>query len=123
MTGIKIEGLGRLRDKLGRVKPSVTAGLLAGAVYLKGKIAKYPPSVTSYARTGRLGQGWTTGKVNDLTYKVGNIVPYGIYVQGKAQRTFHKAHGWQTTDDAISKYSEAVNKLIKKAIDKGLSGR
>jgi len=106
---IEIEGLDKLIKKLDKIGKLdyVKAGIKAGAVYVKGKIAKYPPPTAInkpgnpsgrwYVRgfgwrfaSGRvspvsedLGGGWTI-KTEDrgFTAIVGNDTSYGIFVQG-----------------------------------------
>jgi hypothetical protein len=43
---IRVDGLRELEAKLGMVasREWITAGLLAGGLYIKGKVAKYPPA-------------------------------------------------------------------------------
>jgi hypothetical protein len=41
--GIYIEGMDRILAKFPGFRPAVVAALKAGAVHVKGKIAKYPP--------------------------------------------------------------------------------
>jgi hypothetical protein len=72
---------------------SVKRGLLAGAVYLKGKLGEYPqqPAGVAYVRTGNLRNRWTHKIENGgLTARIGNSAHYADDVQGKQTNPYFK---------------------------------
>jgi hypothetical protein len=147
--GIYIEGIDRILAKLPGFRPAVVAALKAGAVHVKGKIAKYPPASDAnmpgpypkrwYQRGygqkwalkggavhGRktsetMGRRWTQGERDEgLTQIVGNNASYGPYVQGEKQAGFHRQRGWKTTQDVAESEGPKVTRMVSDAIDKVL---
>jgi len=128
----------------------VKAGLVGAAEHVKGKIATYPPPTDAnvkgpypkrwyyrgigpfWARVDGsfgmrktskdLGQKWTI-KTRDagLTAIVGNNVHYGPFVQDEEhQASFHRDHGWKTTQTVAQEETKEVTDLLIKAINQAL---
>lgn len=128
-----IKGMNKLirkLDTLGKLQ-GAKRGLKAGALHVKGKIAKYPPSTTANSPgnpTGRwyergygprwlrkrkggvggrktsetLGRKWTTAERNaGLTHIIGNNASYAEYVQSEEKQA--KFHGQRgwKTDEEV----------------------
>ena len=147
-----IKGMNKLLRKLDTLAKLKGAkrGLKAGALHVKGKIAKYPPStianspgrpggwyergwgsrykrldgvVTGKKTSETLGRRWTTGEKNaGLTQIVGNNASYAPYVQSKEkQARFHKARGWLTDEQVLKQEGDEVLQFIQKEVDRDLA--
>lgn len=147
---VQIRGLDRLvrkMDKLAQLE-SVKAGLKAGALHLKGAIAEYPPSseanqpsqqrwyergfgpkwrvrsgaIHSRHSSETLGRKWTVkGSNSNLTWRIGNNVSYGIYVQSAERQVwFHKKRGWKTDERVVKDESKTVNEFVAQYVRKAL---
>lgn len=136
----KLESLNRLN----RLKPAFRAA----AAHVKGKIAIYPAATLGNSEsnpTGRwyqrgygpkwkrkdgsiggkkssetLGRKWTHEALSSgIGARIGNNVTYGPFVHDPAEQTsFHKAHGWKTTEQVAQEESGAVNRIIKRQVGK-----
>lgn len=144
---ITIEGGEELLQKAAKLPGAIAAGLQAGGVHVKGKIAEYPPRAnlsrksvygtsfvsdrqrrwffaigihqTPYNRTTQLGQSWSVQTPQPLQVIVGSSSGYGRYVQDPGmQSLYHKAQGWKNTDDVAKSETEPVKLMIQAAIDK-----
>lgn len=60
MAEITIEGLEELLDDLEEILPAIKTGLSAGALYLKGKAAEYPPSTAGNQPKNYVPGRWNT---------------------------------------------------------------
>ena len=149
---IHVKGLDKLIGKLDTIAKlrMVKAGIKAGGLHIKGKIAKYPPATAAnfpgpypkrwyqrgwgskYARLsggvgGRmtsetLGRRWTIRPRDaGMSVVVGNNVSYGIFVQGEKQAAFHERRGWKTTEQIAKSEGPRVKELIAKAIRTALA--
>ena len=149
---IHIKGLDKLVGKLDTIAKLrvVKAGIKAGGLHIKGKIAKYPPRTianmpgpypkrwyqrgwgSKYARLsggigGRqtsetLARRWTIRPRDaGMSVVVGNNVSYGIFVQGEKQAAFHERRGWKTTEMIAKSEGPEVRELIAKAIRQALA--
>lgn len=143
-------------EKLARkmnVLPAFKDGIAAGAVYVKGVIAEYPPATDAnvpgpypkrwyvrgkgphwalkgggfhFSRTSEtLGRRWTIVSVNDgLGARVGNNASYGPYVQAREyQQRWHKAHGWNTAETVVENEGPEVMKKIQLFVEKAMAKR
>jgi hypothetical protein len=150
---ITIKGLDKLQGKIDDITSlrAIQAGIKAGALHVKGKIAQYPPASDAnvagpypkrwyqrgygprWARKsggvgGRktsetLGRKWTISQsYSEVSWAVGNNVSYGPFVQGaKEQAAFHKTRGWKDTDQVAEEERERVVGFVKEHIDKILN--
>jgi phage gpG-like protein len=148
---IEIEGLDELIRKLNDLSKlrKVHAGIKAGALYVKGKIATYPPSteanvpknfpggrwyqrgwgakyytrkgVKGYPTSENLGKKWTI-KYNQNKFEatVGNNVSYARFVQGNEQAGFHKKRGWKTTDTVAKEETKRVQEYVFDAVRRAI---
>ena len=149
---VEVQGLDELMKKLDTVAKLEGAkrGIKAAALFIKGKVAEYPPASSAnaaggypkrwyqrgagprYARRdgsvgGRntsetLGRKWTIKmQSGGLGAIVGNNVSYGPYVQDEQrQARFHKRRGWKTTKRIIDHHSKQVVEMVAKEIDRDL---
>ena len=148
---IKIEGMDELIKKLDDLDDlqKLRPAMMAGALHIKGKIAKYPPSSIAnsemnptgrwYERgfgtktaTGReyptsetLGKKWTVAnRDKGLTKVIGNNVSYGPYVQSaEKQAKIHEQRGWKTDQQVADEEADTVLKSVKREVDKILEGK
>ena len=147
--GVRIEGLEPLLRKLDGIEnlQKIRPAMMAGALHVKGKIAKYPPhSIANspsnptgrwYERgygtrtaTGRkyptsetLGRKWTVAnRDKGLTKVIGNNVSYGPYVQSaEDQAKIHGERGWKTDQQVADEEADTVIDSIKREVDKILA--
>ena len=145
---VEIKGLDELTAKIKSMTDLrvFDAGLRKGAVFLKAKVAKYPPGTSANVPNGHwyqrgygpkwrvksgdvhgrassetLGRKWTMVKRGILTFIVGNNVSYGRFVQSDDdQASFHKRRGWPTIETVARLYSKQVLDLVKKNLDQAL---
>jgi hypothetical protein len=133
------------------VLPAFKDGIKAGAIYVKGVIAEYPPMSSGnmpgaypkkwyvrgkgphwalkgggihFRRTSEvLGKRWTHKIFNDgLSAVVGNNASYAPYVQSREhQPPWHKAHGWNTAENVVETENDEVIKRIQMFIDAALT--
>ena len=146
-----IKGMNKLLRKLGTVAKLKGAkrGLKAGALHVKGKIAKYPPSTAAntpkahgrwyergwgskYRRldgvvTGKktsetLGRKWTTAeRAGGLQQIIGNNASYVEFVHSsEKQARFHKSRGWKTDKQVLKSEGGRVLKFIQKEVEREL---
>lgn len=82
------------------------------------ELIHYPPIPpgSRYRRTHRLGRDWQHVRGPGSVGRLVNRVPYAQYVQGQRQRRFHRAHGWQTTDDMLKVYGPRVTASVRRLI-------
>jgi hypothetical protein len=143
---VQVEGLEKMLrslNELGGLKV-VRATMNGAALYIKGKIAKYPPaseantpnqrrwyergwgakwtrkdgSINGRKSSQTLGRRWTT-ELTDGGYgaKVGNNATYAKYVQDRDSQTyFHEARGWLTAQDVSEQEADKVRDLFASAI-------
>ena len=147
---IKVD-IGDAMQRLDRVLPAISNGLLAGAVHVKGKLTRYPQQKhltrksvygssfksdrqrrwffasgihqTPYRRTRNLANRWSiSSSMGGLTQIIGNNTSYGPYVQGPGmQSLYHRAQNWQTTDEVAEQESDKVAKLVLQAIQRAIA--
>ena len=90
------------------------------------ELATYPaPGPWVKRRWGTLGRSWqhrvraTTNEIRGEVASQGQIAPYNIYVQGPRQKPYHRAHGWRTPKDVLSKlwpkWVQKVRNAVKEA--------
>lgn len=145
-----IKGMNQLLRRLTSIKElrGAKRGLKAGALYIKGKIAIYPPSSEANTPNQRrwyergygpkwmrkdgsiggkktsqtLGRRWTMESQNaGLTQVVGNNATYAPYVQSaEKQASFHAARGWKTDEQVIDEEGPTVLNYVKSEVDKEL---
>ena len=127
-TSIKIEGIDKLMDKLGRLEAIdvLEAPMNRAVLRVQARMADYPTQRTgsTYVRTGTLGRRWTT-KVTKLPEgvegRVGNVTVYGPLVQsGMFQTKVHKRTGWQTDVQVMNEEAPAIIRDFEKAIDEAM---
>ena len=85
----------------------------------QSEISKYPPSQSSYARTGILGQKWTARvrrRGADLVGRVGNRASYAGRVQGSKQEELFKDYQWPNIVDTNKVVWARWRLLLIKAI-------
>ena len=147
---VKIEGLEPLLRKLDNLEDlkKIKPTLKAGAVHIKGAIAKYPPESIAnmpanpggrwYERgfgtrtaTGRtyktsetLGRNWSVAsRDRGFTQVVGNSASYGPFVQSaEKQAKIHGKRGWKTDQQVIDEETDTVLDFVKDKVDKILKG-
>lgn len=142
---IEIEGLDELVRKLDDLAKltKVHAGMEAAALYLKGKIAIYPPATIAnspsnpsgqwYQRgwgvrykggggrqtSEQLGQKWTT-KYDKSKFEavVGNNASYARFVQGPkgTQAKAMARIGWKGVDSVASEETKRVQEYVIEAV-------
>jgi len=67
-----------------------------------------------YVRTRRLRDGWTTHKRRNGTQgEIKNMVPYGTFVQGIGQQSFHNASKWQTVQKVAEEEADNILKFFE----------
>lgn len=146
---IEIEGLDELirkLDDLGKLS-KVHAGLKAAALYLKGRIAIYPPATIAnspsnpsgqwYQRgwgvrykggggrqtSEQLGQKWTTKyDSNKFEATVGNNASYARFVQGpeETQARHMKRIGWKGVDVVAKEETKRVQEYVFDAVKRAI---
>jgi hypothetical protein len=81
-------------------------------------LREYPPvpAGSRYQRTFRLRGGWQHVRGPGSVGRLVNRVPYAQYVQGQRQRRFHRARGWQTTDDVLRVYGPRVTASARRQL-------
>ena len=121
MIEVKIEGhdLRELNRDLSALKPSK---LLKDDLNQLGRgivqeARRYPPSRTSYKRTGLLGRSWMYA-VRGLDVHIENPAKYAGYVMGEEQIALHRKHGWRRIFDIATTETEKMLKNISREIDK-----
>ena len=149
-----IKGMNKLLRKLDTVAKlrGAKRGLKSGALHVKGKIAKYPPSTTAnspgnptgrwyergwgsrYKRidgvmTGKktsetLGRKWTTAERNaGLTHIIGNNASYAEFVHdAEKQAKIHGDRGWKTDEQVLREEGKQVLQFIQNEVEKELGG-
>lgn len=118
---VRVEGLEEaLADLVKDGSPSqVHAAIREALLFLWRRIAIYPPlppPPRMADREGNLGKRWKTStKYNggNPSGEVSNNAGYATYVQGPAQRHYHRATGWKTVDDVAEQYADDVVNMIK----------
>lgn len=140
--------ISEVERKLDAVPNAVPDGIMAGAIHVKGKVAEYPPQAhltrasvygkpfvsdkqrrwffavgihqTPYRRTSTLAKRWTiTQTMGGWTAIIDNNTPYGHFVQGSSnQSLYHKAQGWQRTDEVAQQEEENVIRMVIRAIER-----
>jgi hypothetical protein len=143
---VTIKGMEPLLRKLDNLEglKRVRPALMAGALHIKGKIAKYPPHSIANSpsnpsgrwyergygtrtKTGRgyptsetLGRKWTVAnRDRGLTKVIGNNVSYGPFVQSaEKQAKFHKRRGWKTDEQVIDEEQDTVLDFVKDRVDR-----
>ena len=146
---IEIEGLDKLLTKLDGIEnlQKIKPALKAGAVHIKGKIAKYPPKSIAnspsnptgrwyergfgtrtatggaYPTSETLGRKWTVAsRDRGFTQVVGNNVSYGPFVQSaEDQAKIHGKRGWKTDQQVADEEADTVLDFVKKEVDKILA--
>jgi hypothetical protein len=142
---IHLEGLEGLVEKITRLEQleAVKAGIRAIAIYIKGKIAKYPASTIAnnpgqkrwyergwgthwatrwgphgYATSETLGRSWAVESTNSgFGAIVGNDASYGRKVQdADVQADFHAWRGWVTVQDVADEETEYVNDVLTEIV-------
>jgi hypothetical protein len=144
--GIRLEGMEEILSKLDNLEDlqKVRPAMMAGALHIKGKIAKYPaktkanspsnPTGRWYERgfgtrtkTGRayptsetLGKKWTVAnRDKGFTKVIGNNVSYGPFVQSaEKQAKFHERRGWKTDEQVIDEEQDTVLDFVKDRVDR-----
>lgn len=134
---LRIEGLDKLRRKLGRgIEPAISAATLAIAEEVRSEMARYPgPSHSpvvwksqkqkgayfasrkglplKYTRQSdpmsqRLGPSWFSAKHGRVGAKAATRVSYAPWVQSKERQSpQHAATGWRTDEQAIRRVVES----------------
>ena len=145
-SGVRIEGMEPLLHKLHNLEnlQQVRPALMAGALHIKGKIAKYPPhsianspgnptgkwyergygprwsrkdgSMGGRKTSETLGRKWTTAERNaGLTQVLGNNASYAPYVHdAEEQAGFHGDRGWLTDEEVLRNEGDKVLQFIQK---------
>lgn len=126
--------------------------LEAGGLYLKGKLAVYPPQRRGkqpfktdkqrkyfffalkaglidvpYRRgmspsSQRLSQRWDVQR-SGLTVEVGTNVTYAPYVVGEKQSMYHKVTGWRTVEDVVRAEENKIMRQVELSIKQQLAAR
>lgn len=147
---VRIEGLDALVKKIKTIEEArfLIAGMKAGALHMKGKVAEYPPATEAndpskprwYVRGwgpkwrvksgdihGRhtsetLGRKWSTRSSRaGLAWTIGNNVSYGPAVQDEEkQAKFHKERGWKTTAGVVRDEAGRVLQYLQDELKKVL---
>jgi len=96
------------------------------AYWAKVSSGEIEQNAHGYKRTSTLVTGWNykiKTSSRGIKAEVGNkkAKGWGHYVQGAEQQLFHKASGWRTTDEAIKKTANEVQKIFDKAIKRELN--
>ena len=108
MANVKIEGLDKLVRKFGALaaRDLLEPPMQRAVLRVHARMATYPGPKpgSSYVRTGKLGQSWTTKVTKTGTQiagVVGTVRVYAPVVQSrKFQATMHKPL-WKNTDQAV----------------------
>ena len=130
MTGIKIQGVDRLVEKLGKVASVQTLRPPMGRALgdLKIAMSKYPQPRygSSYVRTDRLKNSWTFANPSiragrgGLVGTIGTNVTYAPFVQSQWFQAWMHQGRWPTDQDVLDKAKPVIvgdfEKAIKKAI-------
>ena len=85
------------------------------------QLREYPPPRPTYRRTFRLRAGWQMQRGPGSVGRLVNRVSYAQYVQGQRQRSFHRAHGWQTTGDMLRVYGPRVSTSVRKLVQEWIA--
>ena len=80
---------------------------------LNTDLATYPPERpnSSYVRTNTLGRNWTHEEfvsLYEISTVLGNVTPYGPYVQDPNEQAWMHVGHWQTTADVMDKREQWV---------------
>lgn len=124
MASITITGMDELLAKLGkleRVQMALKRPMDMSVKYMQDKIATYPGprAGSTYRRTRRLGNSWTSliGYTSaGIQGKIGNVTEYGPFVQGEQQQWYHRETGWKTTSDVAGESEAFVRDVFDKEI-------
>jgi len=127
------------------------AAVKAAAIFLRGKIAKYPPAseanspgmrrwyqrgygpkwrtrdgaVHGRATSKKLGQSWTYKFENaGMRGIVGTLVDYAPFVQDRdEQARFHKWRGWITVQGVEGLYGREAIEFVRKGLMEDVTGK
>ena len=150
---VTIEGLDELVKKLEDIRQlkKVHAGIKAGALYLKGKLAEYPPQTAANVPNHKWyvrGFGWRFASGRSLAVSedlaaswtirydktkfeavVGTNVSYGPFVvgpkqgpKGKRQAKHMADIGWKSIDTVAEQEQKRVSEYIVDAVRRSLEG-
>lgn len=129
MAGISVLGATKLIDKLERLSGrqldrAIEDGVEQAANELHTTLAKYPPPLPTYRRTGNLGRAWHVERRGKGAV-VGNSQSYAPWVQSsKQQRWYHKRTGWTTDRQAVDQLEQSgeVERIMSRTINRILGG-
>ena len=105
---IRIRAIRAKRPVVGVNRNRVLREMLQTGVGFTSEVSSYPPARTSYRRTGRLGQGWTTiwphAEGDRLITGTGNKIAYAGPVQGFKRRRprqgrVFRGYNWPNVED------------------------
>lgn len=139
MSEFKIEGLSKVRSKMGRLKADrwKRGAIQVSAQTITDEVSAYPPETSAnmpgagrrqwYKRGyGKKWEGGGRATSEDLAQKwytkisrrsggwaaeIGNIASYAVYVHGKIQAAFHKMRGWKRLD-------KTTDRLLSKIVER-----
>jgi len=106
-------------------KGAVVAAMRNWAANSVSDLSRYPPTRSTYRRTGRLGRSWTfsgpAAKGKDLVVEVGNNVEYAPFVEGletqdPRQLALFKAYGWPSAEAVAKKHWKTAVPAIQAAL-------
>jgi hypothetical protein len=86
-------------------------------------LARYPsaPPGSTYRRTGTLGRLWTSSRPtwsasrSGFESRLGNRTPYGPYVQGERQASFHRG-SWRRADEEGQQAQPELEREVQGAV-------
>lgn len=143
---IEIKGVRELMGKLDGIERSLSAGIEAAAIHIKGKVAEAPPvrrgrmPMTARQRawflralreglievpwrrgtsslSERLSQSWTIEMRDERTAVIGNDTSYGPFVQDKnKQSRYHEETGWKTIQAVVESEAEKAKEIVAKVV-------
>ena len=101
------------------MEKAIATALKGSADLIRADIKRYPPppAGSSYIRTGTLGRSWAS-KVQRREAIIGNVTPYGPYVQGATEQAWMHKGRWRTTAQVAKARAGDVKKLFEAAISR-----
>lgn len=140
---IRIEGIEKLQNKLGRLKAENIArhALKAGAEEIKDEAGRYPPEPTprnpDYKYIRGLGTQYVpTGRVQKTSQNlknrwsilakrtkvvIMNVATYAQYVIGEFQTDLHKSTGWKQLNEVAKEHLPIVAEKLSKQVERILN--
>lgn len=110
MIGIQIEGMGELREKLGKLASGASSGLAKGLMK-GGEIVRAEAAANCPVDTGQLRQSIVVEQQSGTSVTVGPTADYGIYVEFGTGSKGDPSVGY-TTKDGWVYFNEKTGQFV-----------